>query len=222
MEYPIELKGIEIAGIYIHEPGGLISNLSLCILSFILILSIGKPENSIQRNWKFFILFIGVGALGGSFTHGFPTYLGEQLFFWVWAIKNSFVPIANYFASKDVLPQKKWIHAILILKVPVVILALFLSGKFLPVVIDLAITYLVVIYFSNKLIVENRAYIYMRNAFILGLASGFLYIVKYDLNDLWFTHKDMVHVFILISLVLIYLGIRKSKALSYEQVEYPK
>jgi len=220
MDYPADLSGVQVAGIYIHEPGGFISNVAVCITSFLLVLFIGRPENSVQKNWKLFILFIGLGALGGSFTHGLPTYLGEKLFFWVWALKNSFVPIANYFASIDVLPKKKWIRAVLVIKVAIVIVALFISGKFLPAVLDLAMTYLIVIYFANRLIKVNKAYRYFRNAFILGLLSGTLYIIKYDLDPLWFTHKDMVHIFVIISLIMIYTGVKKVRVTAQSK-EYP-
>lgn len=213
MKYPTDLTGIEIGGIYIHEPGGLLSNVAVCVLSFLIVLSIGKTQNAFQKNWKAFILCIGIGAFGGSFTHGFPTYLGEHLFFWVWAVKNSFVPLANYFASKDVLPNLKWIRIILIAKMFAIILALFITGKFLPAVIDLSITYILVIIFANRLIRPSNSYSIIRNAFILALLSGTLFIIKYDVNELWFTHKDMVHVFIIISLIMIFRAIKKSKNL---------
>lgn len=209
MGYPEELTGIEIAGIYVHEPGGLISNAAVCVLSISLFFLLGKSVNKSQKNWQLFILFIGLGAFGGMFTHGFPTYLGEQFFFWVWAVKNSFVPIANYFATRDVLPKGKIVRYILVLKAAVVIIALFLSEKFLPAVIDLGLTYILIIYFAGKLSKTSKAYRKIRNAFILGLLSGTLYIFKYDLDALWFTHKDMVHVFILISLILIFRGARQ-------------
>ncbi len=209
MDFPTELRGIEVSGVYIHEPGGLISNAAVCLLSLTLFFLLGKPSNKSQKNWQLFILFIGLGSFGGMFTHGFPTLLGEQFFFWVWAIKNSFVPIANYFGSRDVLPAEKKIRYLLLVKAVVVISALFLSGKFLPAVIDLGITYILIIYFSNKLSRIEGAYKNIRSAFVLGLLSGTLYIFKYDVDKLWFTHKDMVHVFVLISLILIYRGARK-------------
>lgn len=220
MDYPTHLSGVEIAGVYVHEPGGFISNVAVCITSFILVYLIGKPENGMQKNWKLFILFIGLGAFGGSFTHGLPTYLGEKLFFWVWAIKNSFVPVANYFAALDVLPKKKWIRIVLAIKAALVIGALFISAKFLPAVADLGLTYLMVIYFAHRLINKNSAYRYIRNAFIIGLLSGSFYIIKYDLDRLWFTHKDMVHVFVIISLLMIYTGVKKAGLRTIEPKEY--
>jgi hypothetical protein len=221
MDYPIDLSGVEIGGVYIHEPGGFISNVAVCLTSFLLVYLIGRPENSFQKNWKLFILFIGLGAFGGSFTHGLPTYLGENLFFYVWAIKNSFVPVANYFASTDVLPKNKWIRPVLIIKATIVISALYLTGKFLPAVVDLGLTYLIVIFFAQRLSIQNKGYRFIRNAFIVGLLSGSLYIVKYDIDQLWFTHKDMVHVFVIISLIMIYIGVKKTGVRVPESKEYP-
>jgi len=216
MEYPTELNGVDIAGVYVHEPGCFLSNVAICIVSFMLFFYVGKPKNNFESNWKKFGLFIGLAAVGGLFTHGFPTYLGESLFFYAWAVKNSFVPIANYFASADVFPKKRWIKIFIITKAVGVIVLIFLTGKFLPVVVDLGITYFGVIYFSNKLIPINSTYRYIRNSFLIGLLSGPLYIFKYDLHELWFTHKDKAHVFIVISLLLIFLGLRKKQPGSME------
>lgn len=211
MQYPTELTGVEIGGVYIHEPGGMISNIAVCVISFYFYIRLNDAESSFERSWRNFILCIGIGSLGGTFTHGLPTYLGPTLFFWLWWVKNSFVPLANFYAVRDFFSGNKFVRATLIAKILVVIIALFLTESFLPAIIDLALTYILVIVFSLRKKSEFGPYRTIASAFILALLSGTLYLIKYDIDPLWFTHKDMVHVFVIISLMLIYRAVKESK-----------
>lgn len=204
--YPEKLDGIYFNEVYIHEPGALISNAAICALSFALFMYLGKSNSRFYSDWKNFILLIGIGALGGIFTHGFPTYLGETGMFLLWGIKNSIVVFANYFAAMAVVRRcKKFVlfRRLLILKAILVSGALFSLYNFLPAVLDLAFTYILVIYMLTASASIDRTSRILRGAFILAFFSGFLYLVKYDVDRLWFTHKDMVHVFVLFSLLLI-------------------
>lgn len=205
--YPEKLDGIYFNDIYIHEPGALISNAAIFALSFALFMYLGKLHSRFCSDWKNFILLIGVGALGGIFTHGFPTYLGENGMYLLWGIKNSSVVFANFFAAMAVIRRCEnfnLFRRLLLIKAILVSSALFYFYNFLPAVLDLAFTYIFVIYMLSASVSIDRASRILRGAFILALLSGFLYLVKYDVDRLWFTHKDMVHVFVLLSLLLIY------------------
>ncbi len=204
--YPENLNGIYFNDIYVHEPGALISNAAICLVSFALLIFMGKSRSKFDRDWKNFILLIGLGATGGLFTHGFPTYLGETWMYIIWGVKNTLVVFANFYAGMAVVRRfekfsiyRKWLLA----KAVVVSAALFAVYNFLPAVIDLAFTYILVISVLSSASIGDRASRILRSAFILALLSGVLYLVKYDVDRLWFTHKDMVHVFVLLSLILI-------------------
>lgn len=204
--YPENLDGIYFDDIYVHEPGALISNAAICALSFVLYLFLGKSTSRFYSDWKNFILFIGIGAFGGLFTHGFPTYLGEMGMYIMWGVKNTFVVFANFFAAMAVVRRCEkfdFYRRLLLAKAVLVSIALFSFYSFLPAVIDLAFTYILVIYMLTASPATDRASRVLRGAFILAFLSGFLYLIKYDVDRLWFTHKDMVHVFVLISLLLI-------------------
>lgn len=204
--YPEKLDGIYFNDIYIHEPGALISNAAICVLSFALFSYLGKSHSQFYTDWKNFILMIGIGALGGIFTHGFPTYLGETGMYLLWGIKNSIVVFANFFAAMAVVRRCEnfdLFRRLLFIKAILVSCALFIFYNFLPAVLDLAFTYIFVIYMLSTSVSIDRGSRILRGAFILAFLSGFLYLVKYDVDRLWFTHKDMVHVFVLFSLLLI-------------------
>ncbi len=211
--YPEVFSGISVSGIYIHEPGGLITDLLIAILCLALLLKLPRLKDSFQKYWALFITMIGLAGVGGALVHGFPTVLGESLFYWMWTLKNVFLPIGNYFAAFVILsaafPAKmRWLNILLLIKMVVANAFMFYIYSFLPIVIDIALTYFLVIWLSIRLTKSIPAYKQIRNAFLVVFFSGFLYLVKYDINPVWFSHKDLVHVFVLISVYLIYKAIK--------------
>jgi len=211
--YPEVLSGITVSGIYINEPGGLITDLMIGILCLILLLKLPPPRDAFQKYWALFIAMIGLGGIGGALVHGFPTVLGSSLFYWMWSLKNVFLPIGNYFAAFVMLSVAfpsmiRKLNILLIIKLVVANAFMFYTYSFLPIVIDIALTYFLVIWLSIRLMRIIPAYKQIRNAFLVVLFSGVLYLVKYDIDPIWFSHKDLVHVFVLISVYLIYKAIK--------------
>ncbi len=211
--YPKAFNGITFLDVYIHEPGGLITDSAIAFLCLYLCWKVGRPRDSFQKYWLLFIAFVGLGGLGGALVHGFPTVLGEELFYWMWVLKNIFLPAANLSASYIVLvtvfPEKgKQLKVALWAKFFLANVLMAYTYSFLPIVVDLAITYVLLIYFCFKLKEKIKPYSKIFYAFIVAFLSGFLFIIKYDIDPIWFSHKDMVHVFALWSMILVYQGIR--------------
>jgi len=206
LKYPTVFDGQEVFGIYIHEPGPLLSNFAISITCLVLVLRYSDAVGFYARSWLFFILCIGLGATGGMVVHGFPTALNPRSFFLLWAVKNSFVPLANFFAGQAVLaPPVASVYRLrifLTLKAAIISVSLFLSYDFLPAVIDLAFTYILVLWMTTKNpAVPGRSL--LRIAFSLALISGLFYLFPFTIMDGWFTNKDAVHVFVIISLIII-------------------
>jgi hypothetical protein len=212
--YPQALTGITINEIYVHEPGSVISNIVLTLFCLFILVKIGRSENDFQHNWKMFLVFLGLGAFGGIFSHGFPTYFGETGFFWLWAVKGAFIPVANRYAILGVKRTQnisKIVKRVLAIKA---ILAIALSVyfyNFLPIAIDLMVTYIIVLVYSFKQKNENGAYRLIFASFVFALVTGLIYPFKLDIDPIWFTHKDLAHYFALVSLWFIYLAIRYNK-----------
>lgn len=225
--YPEVFSGITVSGIYIHEPGGLITDMLIAILCLVLLLRLHVLKDSFQKYWALFIAMIGLGGVGGALVHGFPTVLGESLFYWMWALKNVFLPLGNYFAAYVILKaafpsQMHWLHWLIVIKMLAANVFMFYTYSFLPIVIDIALTYILVIWLSAGLSKKIAAYRYIRNAFLVAFFSGFLYILKYDIDPVWFSHKDLVHVFVLISIYMIYKAIIvRDKDYNFGRIERP-
>lgn len=212
MKYPTVLDGKEVFGIYVHEPGSLVSNFAIASVSFFLVWKYSNVKGFYAKSWLYFILCIGLGATGGMVIHGFPTLLTPEEYFFLWGGKNSFIPLANFFASLAVLAPKfksrTELSLLLGFKALVVSSLIFITYDFLPAVVDLAITYILVISMTARSdsVPGSR---YLRRAFVLALISGFLYLFPFKLLDGWFTNKDAVHVFVVISLIIISRAIKE-------------
>lgn len=213
--YPTTFPGITFQGVYIHEPGGLITDLLIALVSLILVIRLGRPNDLFDKYWTLFIAMIGMGAAGGVLVHGIPTVLGPTLFYIIWVLKNIFIPVGNFFASYIILatlfPEKiKLIKTVFWLKAILATAAMMIWYSFTPIVVDLGITYILVIWMSNRLKRELHEYRIIQNAFLIAFFSGFLFLFKVDIDPVWFSHKDVVHIFVIWSIWLIYRAIRKN------------
>lgn len=214
--YPTTFPGITFQEIYIHEPGGLITDLLIALVCLAISFKTGRARNDFERYWKLFIVMIGYGALGGALVHGIPTVLGPQMFYAIWVLKNVFIPVGNVYAAFIVLntlyPQKQsLIEWGLWAKAGLACVAMIVSYSFTPIIVDLAITYLIVLGFSQRLRRISPAYKFIQWAFLIAFLSGFLYIFKVEIDPLWFSYKDLAHIFVIISVYLIYRGIQADR-----------
>lgn len=212
--YPEVFDGLVIGGVYIDQPGALVSNFAVALTGWIIVFATRRTKSPFGNRWRGFVLFIALGATGGVWAHGFPHLFTREGFYLLWGVKNSCVPIANLFAATASLilmaRRPKFVVFLLVAKAILVTVALFALYSFLPVAIDLGLTYIWVIVATAKHRRTSSATRWVFRAFVLAFASGFLYVFKYDIDPLWFTHKDFVHVFVIINLSFIAQGIVKS------------
>jgi len=159
-----------------------------------------------SRLWVLFVVCIGIAASGGMISHGFPTYLSREQYFAVWWLKNDFILLGNLFAGLAVftlteVPPRKF-TLILIAKFIVAAALLFMLFDFLPAVIDLALTYFAILIITwNK--TETISAKILKKSFLIALFSGVFYLFPFNALDGWFTNKDAVHVFAIISLAYV-------------------
>jgi hypothetical protein len=215
VRYPTELTGQEIAGIYIHEPGVLLSNVAIVITCFAIAIVNRNVKGRASRFWVLFTICLGVAATGGVISHGFPTYLSPEEYFAVWWVKNDFVLLANLYAGLAVfsltdLPPRK-LAIILVIKFILSALLLFVLYDFLPAVVDLALTYIAILVITwNR--TEMRGVKYLKQSFLIALVSGAFYLFPFSLLDGWFTNKDAVHVFAILSLIMISRALKRMES----------
>lgn len=217
--YPVDTSGLFFGNVYIHEPGGLVTNLLILFLSVFLVSKMRGIRGPWITKWRLFLLCLGIASFGGIFTHGLPLLFTEEGFYRVWGVKNSFVPIGNFFASAALIPfvarsasqvrrggsLQLW-TLFFAGKAAAVIFLLFYTRSFSPAVIDLALTYFLAIGATAGM----RSYIpgasVLLAAFLTAVVSGFMYLTPWHFDPHWFTNSDAVHIMVLVSMYLIYRG----------------
>lgn len=228
--YPTELTGLFIEDIYFHEPGSCITNIFILLFAFYLLVSMRHLSGIWALRWKLFLASLGIASFGGIFTHGFPLLFSASDFYWVWGAKNTFVPIGNYFASmallttlfemKHIDPRKLLLwRLVLATKAVAVVLAMFYTYSFVPVVLDLALTYFFAIFATRHLYrtLEGAKWLYA--GFLIAAVSGFLYLFPWAIHVHWLTNADAVHLFVLVSMWCIYKGVSASSPVLAGQPE---
>jgi hypothetical protein len=215
LEYPTELTGQEIAGIYIHEPGALVSNFAIAVTCLIIAYRHRDTDSKSARFWALFVICLGIAAAGGVISHGFPIHISPSQFFGIWWLKNTFVLLANLFATLAVFSLTKFSERrlLLILGFKFVLLSalLFITFDFLPAVVDLALTYFAILAITWSR-TETKGVKYLKLSFLIALVSGFFYLFPFSLFNDWFTNKDAVHVFAIISLILVSKAIHQMES----------
>lgn len=217
--YPVDNSGLFFGSVYIHEPGGLVTNLLILILSVFLVAKMRHLHGSWIVKWRLFLTCLGIASFGGIFTHGLPLLFSKEEFYLVWGIKNSFVPMGNFFASVALFPYaaracirlkgrsalRLW-SILFAAKAVVVVFLLFYTRTFSPAVVDLAVTYILAIGATAGMrsIIPGASLLLL--AFLTAFFSGFMYLTYWHLDPHWFTNSDAVHVMVLVSMWLIYRG----------------
>lgn len=227
--YPVELTGLFVNDVYFHEPGSCITNVFILLFSIYLVATMRHLKGKWALRWKLFLASLGIAAFGGIFTHGFPLIFSENGFFWAWGLKNTFVPIGNYFASmalvttllsKQQVDAKKLLQwrTVFAVKGAAVVLAMFYSYSFVPVVLDLALTYFFAIFATQHLYRSLEGAKWLFAGFLIAALSGFLYLFPWAIHAHWLTNADAVHLFVLVSMWCVYKGVAVSSPVLSEQV----
>ncbi len=212
--YPEHLDGLELGGIYIHEPGGVLSNVVIAIVATYLAIRLYHRAGNRPKAWILFLLCLALAAAAGIFTHGFPHLLGPKAFYWLWWAKNSIILLGNAALWYAFLPSiisntsrlYPVVQKLVMLKLVLFSFALALAFSFTPAVIHLALTYFMVIFVTALHRKQVPAYSAFFTAFVLALLSGFLYLIPLHPHPHWLTNSDVVHYLAILSMVFIYRG----------------
>lgn len=167
-----------------------------------------------QMSW--FVFLLGISSCFGAIGHAVHYQLGEFFFKIILFLMNAFSLFSIYFCFRapytylhlDKDPPKKYIYMALIWVI-MVLIASVIVGDFIIIKIHAA---LVLIY---SLITHYLVYKRTDDAgsalVVSGIGISFLPIIvhslKISINE-WFNHKDIAHVIMIFSLMVIYKGAR--------------
>jgi hypothetical protein len=206
---------IFLGGISITEPITALTDLLLTILSFVLVARIkNRLHESFYNNaWRMFFLFIGISTALGVCTHGFSLYLGNTLFYILWMGMNATASLAVYFSLQATIRYTRVPNGTraLLTRINLGVLLCFL---FLTLALNnfeifkahavIGVLIIFVTYFAawNRNLEGSGA---VMLAFLLSILTVFVHTFQISMG-VWFNYKDISHVMMMASLLLVYHG----------------
>jgi hypothetical protein len=219
----LHFSEISVFGIdHLRDPATVITNIILFIVSFWSYRKILKefspaaePVKSEARNWAFFFLFGSFAYLIGVPVHGFSWYFSELNHFYTWLVMGWMqilaVAFAQFATAKRYFPENlKWIRPLIMLQFIFFCTLMVFIRKFAAVNIDAALGLVPIAIWHISLYRKNKLATPMVGWGILFSAlGGVAFILKIMISP-WFSYNDLAHVFLTVSLLLIYSGLKKN------------
>ncbi len=207
---------ISLFGFKLFEPVTILTNLFLGLFCVYAFLKMSAFSHSIVRYWGMFFLLIGLSSTLGSVSHGVHEQLGQTFLNVSWFLMNAVSLISIYFFYRAAFTyfnlgkaeSKKIYNVIVVMWIVLLLLFTLFLNNFLLIKIHAGIVLLYslvvhLITYRNKHL--GSGYI------VSGILVSFMSIVVHSLKlsfGEWFNYKDISHVIMLLSLVLIYKGVR--------------
>ncbi|HRG51976.1 MAG TPA: hypothetical protein PLL00_04005 [Bacteroidia bacterium] len=202
---------ITIAGISIHEPVTVFTDLIISAIAILFYFKLRNSKTQVIIHWGYFFLFFGISTFVGSCSHAF--FLMHE----GWMYKSFWIPmqlingVAVYFAQQATLvsvlqnnASKSTWEKIYRFQLIAFMIAVPLFRNFLVTVIEnaLGLIPVMVLHYKYK---EHYAKI-IANGIAISFLTAIIHISKFSLHA-YFNSNDIAHVFIMISLWVMYKGV---------------
>jgi hypothetical protein len=203
---------ITIGGFQIHEPTTVLTDILIAILAISFYKRLSKFHDETIRNWSYFFLLLGTATLIGSSSHAFFAIHEGWKYKSLWLGMQVINGIGIYFAQratlisvlKDAPSRKRWewsyyIQFILFLGF------LFCVQKYIVSIIEnaLALIPIMILHYQHKRPFART----IANGIAVSFLTAFVHLLKLSLHA-YFNYNDIAHVFIMISLWIMYKGVR--------------
>lgn len=205
---------VSLAGITIHEPATVITDLLITILCLYVF---GRVRH---RDWRYFFFFLGLSTLAGAVSHAFFGIHEGPAYKSVWLSMQLLSVISVYFAGKAAAPLlgvkgERIFKYVVSIQVLVFMTAVFVFQHFLVVVADNAaglIPVMIICYLKGR--PHHRM---IGHGILFSFLTVFVHTFKLS-PSIWFNHNDVAHLFIMVSVWLMYRGARKTSLTGKETV----
>ncbi len=207
---------IFLFGFKFFEPITILTNLSILVFCIYATLKLHRYKLKTVKLWRNFFLLIGLSSVLGSVAHALHEQLGSNVLnFFVFAM-NSVSLIAvyyfyraafNYFHHEKISISYTY-NFIVVLWVLVLLTITYFQNKFLLVKIHAGIVLLYSL--MIHVITMQRGYKgsgWIVSGILVSLSSIFIHSLKLSVSD-WFNYKDISHLIMLTSCILMYLGVK--------------
>ncbi|HET6226399.1 MAG TPA: hypothetical protein VFF27_08980 [Bacteroidia bacterium] len=209
---------IHIGEVAVHEPMTVFTDFIIAGLALTFYFRLKRETDKTVINWRYFFLFMGVSTFVGAFSHAlFEVHQG-------WGYKSFWLPmqlingLAVYYAQQgtcasvlDGSPFKKTWALIYKVQLIVFLIAVPVFQNFLVTVIDnaLGLIPVMILHYRYKTAFAKR----IANGIAISFLTAAIHINKFSIHT-YFNYNDLAHVFIMISLWVLYTGVKMKKEIS--------
>jgi hypothetical protein len=201
---------IFLFGFKFFEPMVVLTNLIIFLVSIYCFRKLIVFENKYAKKNALFILLMGISTCFASIDHTVQYQLGIPFFKFILFISHSLNIIGLYFCFLSAYTfhikshtVNNIIKQVAILITLILIIISLLTGSFLTIKIPAA---LVLVYSLTIYYLGYKEKIKGSGIFAIGIIISFFSIIvhtlKLSFND-WFNHKDIAHIIIAISLIIM-------------------
>lgn len=212
------LTSISLGDLIISEPMTSLTDVFLSIIAFILFSKVRKncTKGLFFNSWALFFLFMGISTSIGTFAHGFNEEWGDTVHNILWMLMNISVSMAVFFSMQATIifigANKFWNRLFLITNIIILVgfvISTLAWNDFEILKIHTGIG-VALIFTTHVIATIKKHYGSGRIVIAFSLSLLTLLIHSYQLSfSEWFNFKDISHVLMMMSLILIYTGVYK-------------
>ena len=208
---------IFLFGFKLFEPVVLLTNVIFFVLCAVFYINLNTFKHAYSKQMALFLLLLGISSFFGGIGHTMQKQMGDAFFSLILFLMNAFSLLSIYFCFRSAYtffnlerPTNKVYLYFVMLWILILLIICAINGSFLLIKIHAGI---VLIY---SLIVHYL--VYRRNKdkgselVVIGILISFLPLIVHSLRITlheWFNHKDLAHLIMIISLIIIYQGAKK-------------
>ncbi|MGZ4044206.1 MAG: DUF6962 family protein [Bacteroidia bacterium] len=203
---------IIFAGAIIFEPMTILTNLFITFFCCFAFYRVNKIKTNLANKWAWFFFLIGISSFIGSVAHGAHFQLGETFLKTTVFLMNAVSLVAIYFCFKAAntyislgKQSGKYATWAVLLWILILLVVTFIQNNFLLIKIHAGIV------LTYSLIIHLITYKKAGSPLIAwGIIVSFFSIVVHSLYlsfSEWFNYKDIAHIIMLVSLLMMYRGV---------------
>lgn len=209
---------IYIGSLAIHEPVTAFTDYIITIIGLTFFWKIPSTGNPVVKYWRLFFLLLGLSTFFGASAHAFFGIHEGVAYKSVWLTMQLVNGLAIYFAQQATLLSTlknskqydawKWSYIIQLVAYYIVLL---IVQKYVVTIIDnaLGLIPIMIVHFAAK--EKEEYYKWIGYGILVSFITAIVHGVKFSLND-YFNYNDIAHVFIMISMIVMYMGVQKKAA----------
>ncbi len=205
---------IHIGNIFIHEPVTVLTDFIIAMIAFTFFKNLIANSEAL-KNWRLFFLFISLSSFIGGCSHAFFEMHTGVLYKTIWITMQLMNGAALFFAQqamllsvlRDSVNYNAWKLSFKI-QLFLYFVTLIAVQQYYVTIIENAIGFIpiMIIHLLEKKKIDNCIMISM--GILISFITAIVHTTKYSLSA-YFNYNDIAHVFIMISLTVMFLGIQK-------------